>query len=82
MAATVRIELNRAGVRQLLRSDEALAHLTGLGDQIAAAAGDGHEVQPSLGPNRARVSVRTATDEARYLEATERNLTRAFGAAR
>lgn len=82
MARDVRIELNRQAVRQLLRSDEVLADLERRGRAVAAAAGPGHEVQPYVGRNRARVTVRTATDEARHAEATGRRLTAAIHAAR
>lgn len=82
MARDIRIELDRQAVRHLLRSDEILADLERRGRAIAGAAGPGHEVQPYVGRNRARVTVRTATDEARRAEATDRRLTAAITAAR
>lgn len=79
---TRRVVLNRQAVRQLLRSTDVLADLERRGRQVAAAAGPGHEVQPYIGRNRARVTVRTATDDARRAEATGRRLTAAINAAR
>lgn len=79
--ADVRIEINSAGVAALLKSPEVLADLERRGQAIAAAAGEGHEVQSWIGRNRARVTVRTATTAARVAEATDRSLTSAIGAA-
>lgn len=80
-----RIELNSAGVREILRSGAVLADLTRRANAIANAAGGsaaGFEVDARVGANRARASVRTATFEARYAEATNRTLTKALGAGR
>lgn len=77
-----KLELNRAGVRQLLRSPEVLADLEARAHRIADAAGAGMEVEATVGPNRVRVSVRAATFEARKAEATEGALTRAIDAGR
>lgn len=53
------------------------------GRRLAAAAGPGMEVDTDdEGRNRARVTVWTATIEARVAEATDRSLTRAIDAAR
>lgn len=80
--AKVRVVLNRGAVRELLRSQEVLADLTRRGKRIAAAAGDGMEVDSAVGAKRARVSVRTATSEARKAEADQRALTRALDSGR
>lgn len=77
-----KLELNSAGVRELLRSGAVQGDLTRRARAIAAAAGPGFEVDSRVGPNRARASVRTATFEAMYAEATRRTLTRALGAGR
>lgn len=79
---TVRMRLNRAGIRALLRSDEIADDLERRGRQIAAAAGPGHEVERWAGRNRARITVRTATADARADEAEHRTLSRAFDAGR
>lgn len=83
--ASVRIQLNRAGVRQLLRSEEVQADLLRRAEQIAAAAGGeaaGFETSVVVGRNRARASVITATAEAMVAEARDRTLTRAIDAGR
>jgi len=78
----MRFVLNSKGVRSLLRGAEVQADLERRGRAVAAAAGPGHDVQTWVGRNRARVTVRTATAEARRAEATARRLTRAIDAAR
>lgn len=78
----VRIKLNHNGIRQLLRSPEVSRDLEERARRIAAAAGPGHEVDVTAGPNRARASVRTVTAEAVTAEAVDRNLTRAIDAGR
>lgn len=80
--ANIRIEVNRKGVRDLLRSREVEADLTRRAQAIAAAAGAGHEVDSEVGRNRVRVSVRTDTIDAMLAEATSRSLTRALDAGR
>lgn len=79
---TVRIKLNSPGVRELLRSPEVTADLKRRGQRIAAAAGPGHEVETFQGRNRARVTVRTTTDEAALAEQNHKRLTNALGAGR
>lgn len=79
---SVRIKLNRKGIRELLRSPEVLTDLRNRADRIAAAAGPGHAVDAGVGRNRARASVRTDTREAMEAEAQFRNLTRALDAGR
>lgn len=82
MAANIIVELNRAGVRDLLRSEEVRAELERRARAIASAAGEGFEVETFKGRNRYRVQVRTATELARRAEATDRTLTRALDAGR
>lgn len=60
----IRIELNRQGVRELLRSSEMAAVCRGHADQIAARAGSGYEVTTHTGKNRVNASVHVATEEA------------------
>lgn len=82
MATTVRIVLNRAGVEELLRSPEVRADLERRARAIAAAAGEGMEVDSAIGRTRARAMVWTDTPRARLAEATNRTLTRAIDAGR
>lgn len=78
----VKVKLNNAAVRELLRSPEVLAELQRRADLIAAAAGDGFEVDASTGPQRARASIRTGTYPARKAEAVDHVLTAALDAGR
>lgn len=78
----VKFKIYRKGIGQLLRSPEVEAELLRRARKVAAAAGDGHEIDSQRGPKRARASVRTATFEAILLERRTRNLTRAFDQAR
>lgn len=82
MAATVRIKLNEAGVRALLRCPGAQAELERRARRIAAAAGEGFLAIGDSGGKRARAVVITATRAARKAEATDRALTRAVDAGR
>lgn len=54
--------LNRAGVRELMQSQEMQDVLVEFAGQVAERAGDGYDVY--IGVNRANVSVMTATEEA------------------
>lgn len=78
----LRIELNRAGVRALLTSASVAEDLTDRGNRIAAAAGDGVEVQATRNRDRAVVFVRTDTFDAKRAEAEDRALTTAIDAGR
>jgi hypothetical protein len=77
-----KIVLNKAGVRDMLRSPEMQAVLEERGGRIADAAGDGHRVEVEVGPNRARAAVITDTFEAVVSESKDKTLTRAIDAAR
>lgn len=58
----IKFELNRAGVRELMKSQEMGDVLKEYAARIASNAGEGYEVYQ--GKNRANVSVKTATDAA------------------
>lgn len=62
MAKSMKFELNRAGVRALMQSEEMQAVLLEYANKIGDRAGEGYEAY--VGRNRANVSVRTATEEA------------------
>lgn len=80
--AKMKIVLNRRGLRQLLQSSEVRSDIERRAQNIANAAGPGHEIDSEIGPNRARASVRTDTVDAMIAEATGRTLTRAIDAGR
>lgn len=62
MADRFRFELNRAGVRELLKSAEMQEVLMNYARGISSRAGEGYSVY--VGSNRANVSVQTDTQEA------------------
>ena len=65
MAANkVKVELDKEGVRALLRSGEFLEACEAEAGKIAARAGDGFATNPYVGKNRVNVSVYPATAEA------------------
>lgn len=82
MARNALTRLELTGVDDLLKSPEVLADLRRRANAIAAAAGEGHEVDVRVGARRARASVRTATFDAMRAEAKDRTLTRALDAGR
>ena len=82
MAERIRIKLNSAGVRALLKSGAMQAELRSRAQRIAGAAGEGHEVHVGTTGTRARAEVVTKTFEAMRNEAVHRNLTRAMGSGR
>ena len=60
----VKFKLNRAGVRELMKSQEMLDICTEYATDIRNRAGDGYEVSQYKGKNRANASVFAATKEA------------------
>lgn len=78
----IRVQLNKAGVRALLVSQDVADDLTKRGDRIAAAAGEGFEVTTTKNRDRVVVFVRSTTFEAMRAEAEDRALTRAIDAGR
>jgi hypothetical protein len=84
MAKKVRIKLNSAGARDLLRSPEIAADIDDRTRRIAEAAGGSPDFEASVvvGTNRVHGSVNTATQAGREAEANDRALTRAIDAGR
>lgn len=64
--ANVKLELNREGVRELLRSSEMMDICSQLAENVAARAGDGYETSTYVGKNRVNASVKAETFRARY----------------
>ena len=64
MSDKVRVELNSAGIREMLRSAEMQALLGEKAAEIAGRCGAGYESDTYLTPGRAVASVYTATPEA------------------
>jgi len=77
-----KIVMNSAGIQALLKSQEVQDELSARADRIAAAAGDGFEVQTTVGKTRAHSSVNSMTADAWYQEAAHKTLTSAIDAGR
>lgn len=67
-----KIVLNREGVRALLKSEEMMACIQELADDITNRLGDGYITSAYTGRNRVNVSVGTNTKEA-YQDNLENN---------
>jgi len=86
--ASIRVELNTAGIRQLLTSDDVLSEVQKRAEAIAAAAGGApdFEARAAVGPGgalaRAMGYAITASMDGRVAEATNRVLTRSVDAGR
>jgi len=63
--AKTSFKLNRAGVRALLRSDEAESICCSLAQKAANSLGEGYEVTTYKGKNRVNASVRAETYQAK-----------------
>jgi hypothetical protein len=74
----VKFELNRAGVRALLQSQEMLDVCMGYANEIKSRAGDGYEVS-TLSPGKTRVnaSVEAVTAKAKRDNAENNTLLKA-----
>lgn len=80
--ARIQFDLNRKGVGDLLKSPEVRRDLERRARAIAAQAGPGHEVATETPGTRVRVTVTTATTQARLNEARHSTLSRAVEAGR
>ena len=75
----VKFELNRAGVRDLLRSPEALSVCEGYAANVLGRAGEGYELTTFVGRNRVNASVHAETYEARKDNYENNTLLKALG---
>ena len=75
----VKFELNRAGVRALLKSGEMANICKEHADRVRGAAGDGYEVTTYTGRNRVNASVHAETYEARKDNYENNTLLKALG---
>ena len=75
----VKFELNRAGVRELMRSQEMMSVCKSYADGIKNRAGAGYEVDTFVGRNRANASVYAASYEARKDNYNNNTLLKARG---
>ena len=63
--ANVRIELNREGVRELLRSDEMKAICEGHANAALTRLGDGYETSSMVGKNRVNAEIKAVSYKAK-----------------
>lgn len=63
--ANVKFELNRKGVRELLRSSEMMAVCKSYADNARSSLGEGYEVTTKVGKNRVNAEVAAVSYEAR-----------------
>lgn len=75
----VKFELNSAGVRELLKSQQMLDICRGYAEQIRDRAGAGYEVSTYVGKNRVNASVYADTYEARLDNYENNTLLKARG---
>lgn len=75
----VKFELDRAGVRELLRSPEAASVCRSYAENVKGRAGEGYEVTTYTGRNRANASVHAETYEARKDNYDNNTLLKALG---
>lgn len=74
-----KFELNRAGVRQLMQSQEMMNICRDYANEVRARAGDGYEVTTYTGRNRVNASVHAETYEARKDNYEHNTLLKALG---
>jgi len=74
----VKIELNRAGVRELLRSSEMMAICKEHADATAGSLGSGYEVTTHTGKNRVNAEVAAVTYAARKENSENNTILRAL----
>lgn len=75
----VEIELNSAGIRELLKSAEIQGYCEELARGVASRAGDGYEVDTMVGKTRVNASVYAATKEANKDNLKNNTLLKALG---
>jgi hypothetical protein len=77
--AKVKFELNRNGVRELLRSPEMMAVCQGYANRALGSLGDGYEVSTMTGRNRVNAEVRAETFAARKENLENNTILKALG---
>ncbi len=78
MSKKVKIELNSAGIRELLRSDEMKTMLEAEARNRAAGLGSGYEVNTYTGRNRANAEITAETYAAKKENLKNNTLLRAI----
>lgn len=76
---SVKIKLNREGVRELLQSQEIMDACYEVAQSVQSAAGDGYEISGYVGQSRVNVSVVAVSDEAKKDNLENNTLLKAAG---
>ena len=81
MANLVYVNLDRAEVRNLLKSPEVASFLLGIGETVASKAGPEYKAEVDNKSRKSRVVVNVVDDrkEARFIEMSTGRLARALG---
>lgn len=79
MSKQVEVELNSAGIQELLKSSEIQAACTEQAKKVASRAGDGFAVDSYIGKTRANAMVFAETAEANKRNMQENTLLKALG---
>lgn len=79
MSQKVKIILNRSGVRELLRSDEAKEVCKSYADKAVSKLGSGYEVSTYTGKNRVNASVKAESVKAKQENAKTNSILKAVG---
>jgi len=81
LANLVYVNLDRAEVRNLLKSPEVASFLLGLGETVASKAGPEYRAEVDTEARQSRVVVNVVDDrrEARFIEMSTGRLARALG---
>lgn len=77
--AKVKFVLNRAGVRDLLRSDEMMSVCQSLATRAQASLGDGYEVTTLVGRNRVNAEIAAISYQARKENSETNSILKALG---
>ena len=75
----LKVELNRAGVRELLQSEEMMEVCEEYASEVMQRVGSGYELSKHTGKNRVNVSVQAATIEAIQDNLDNNTLLKAIG---
>lgn len=74
----VKVTLNKAGVRKLLRSQEIMNVCTELAYQAASKLGEGYLVTYQTGKNRVNASIKAVTDKAKQEQLSDNTIIKAL----
>lgn len=77
--ADIKIELNRAGVAELMKSPEMAGLCESLAQKAAGSLGDGYEVSTYVGRTRVNASIHAVSYEARKDNMQNNTLLKALG---